>query len=465
MESVCPTYDDLLAEIMVLKAIISEQSFLLSEQSVQLAELTKRLNKTSVNSSQPSSSNGFKKVIQNNREKSIKKSGGQPEHEGTALSFASLTAVASVISLPVVGLCSCGLDLAVSGELLDVERRQVWDLPVLLPHITEYQLERKRCTCGLLHKPVCVDAPNSIQYGSRVRAFCTYATMNQLLPLARVKEFLGDVFGFSQLSEHIVLESHATCHERLSAWEANQIGLLKSSAVLHVDETGFEVEGKRQWGHVSSTTDLTLYQYHAKRGKDAHEAHDILPNFEGLLVHDRYSSYTSYACTHSLCNAHLLRNLKSVREDGQEWAAQMYVLLNQAHQKKIEATTLETTYQQILAIGAKDNPIPEKTGNKGKTAQTESLNLLQCFKECQSDILRFFYQEDAPFDNNLAERDLRMFKLKQKISGTFRTVAGAKAFCRIRSLISTLRKQGKNVWDNLCDIFATPKQYRMPNDA
>lgn len=465
METVRPTYEDLLAEILALKAVILAQSSLITEQSLRLSELEKRLNKTSANSSQPSSSNGFKKVVQNNREKGVKKSGGQPAHEGSTLLFADISSVAEFVPLSVEGVCVCGLDLSVSGELLPVERRQVWDLPVLLPHITEYQLERKRCSCGLLHKAVCKSAPHSIQYGSRVKAFCTYGTVHQLLPLARMKEFLGDIFGFPQLSEGVILDSNTLCYERLSDWETSQVEALRDSKVLHVDETGFEVEGKRQWGHVSSTPLLTLYQYHPKRGKEAHEANGILPSYKGLLVHDRYSSYTSYDCTHSLCNAHLLRNLKSVREDGQQWAAQMYVLLNEAHQKKIAVSALETRYKEILETGFEANPIPEKTGNKGKTAQTESLNLLQCFRENQADILRFFYQEDAPFDNNLAERDLRMFKLKQKVSGTFRTSVGAKIFCRIRSLISTLRKQGRNVWENLCDICSTPQQYTMPTDA
>lgn len=465
MEIVALTYEDLLAEIEALKAIILVQSSVIAEQSSRLLELEKRLNKTSANSSKPPSSNGFKKVVQNNREKSDKKSGGQPLHEGTTLSFADLSDVSQIVSLPVNGCCSCGLDLSVSGVALPFERRQVWDIPSLLPVITEYHLEKKQCSCGILHKAVCEEAPHSIQYGSRVKALCTYGNIYQLLPLARLKELLGDVFGLPYLSEGVILESNAVCYERLSSWEEAQIVALRNSEALNVDETGFEVEGKRQWGHVASTATLTLYQYHAKRGKEAHEAHNILPHFTHLLVHDRYSSYTSYDCKHSLCNAHLLRNLKSVREDGQQWAAQMYVLLNQAHKKEIDAKTLETTYKQILETGLRDNPIPEKTGNKGKTAQTESLNLLQTFGGNQTEILRFFYEEGAPFDNNLAERDLRMFKLKQKISGTFRTVLGAKTFCRIRSLISTLRKQGKNVWQNLCQILSTPNQYIMPTDA
>ena len=278
----------------------------------------------------------------------------------------------------------------------------------------------------------------------------------QLLPVARTQELLSDIFGFEQISEGVVLDSSEVCYDALSEWEVGQKELLRSASTLHSDETGSQVCGKRGWAHVCSTDSLTLYQYHAKRGKEAHEAHGILPFFKGILMHDRYSSYNGYDCEHSFCNAHLLRELKALIEEGQSWAKDMYALINQVHQGLHCAASLENEYQRILKQGLSDNPQPIRVKAKGKIKKTDSLLLLECFRDKRTEIFRFFTQKEAPFDNNLAERDIRMFKLKQKISGGFRTEKGAKIFCRVRSYISTLKKQGKNVWENLCAIFNNP---------
>lgn len=445
MELIVLTYEE-------LQAKNAELIHLVKELLLRISELEKQLGKNSGNSSKPPSTDVFKKKVQNNREKGTNKSGGQPGHKGHHLTLVDTSLVSELSYLPVLGSCDCGASLSESGEILGYERRQVWDIPELHPFIKEYQLEQKRCNCGKLHKSSC-GYGYSIQYGSRIRALSCYLQNEQLLPIERTQSVLSDIFGFSQVSEGLILDSSWVCYQGLSDWEEQQKKALQDSEVLHVDETGFRVNGKRAWGHVCATDKLTLYQYSPKRGKEAHEVHDILPFFSGLMVHDRYSSYNNYDCQHSFCNAHLLRELKSLIEDGQIWAIKMYALVNETYKGFHCAISLETHYQAIIAQGLLDNPIPKRINPKGKIKKTASLNLLECFRDHKTEIFRFFHQENAPFDNNLAERDLRMFKLKEKISTSFRTEKGAKIFCRVRSYISTLKKQGKTVWEYLCLFF------------
>lgn len=445
------TYEELVSENLALNCLVVELSS-------RIAILEKQLGKTSENSSKPPSSNGYKKVAQNNRTKSGRKTGGQKGHIGHTLKFAEGDAISNLTYLAVEVVCNCGADLSNSGLVLGYERRQLWEIPPLSPLVSEYNIEKKLCSCGKEHKASCV-LPWSIQYGSNVYAASTYFQNRQYIPVGRTQEILSDLFGFHQISEGIVLVGSEIAYNRLSDWEAAQIPLLQQSEVLHTDETGMEVEGTRQWAHVCCTPERTLYQYHAKRGKEAHSSHRIIPAFKGVLIHDRYSSYTSYDCQHGLCNAHLFRDLKSLMQDKQQWAFEMYALMNEIYQGLHCSASLSRAYQKILDLGFMDNPPPIRTKGKGKIAKSESLNLLECFRDKKMDILRFFYQENVPFDNNLAERDLRMFKLKQKISGTFRTQKGAKYFCRITSFISTLKKQGRNVWEALCQLFQNNSQW------
>lgn len=450
-----PTYEELEKENVELKAKVSDLSKVVIELLKRIEALEKQLGKNSENSSKPPSTDGFKKKIQNNRVKGEKKSGGQLGHKGYTLRLVSELEVSELKYLEVTGICECGADMRKTGKIIGKERRQIWDIPELKPFIVEYQLEKKECTCGSIHKAMC-DIGYSIQYGSRISALSCYLQNMQLLPINRIQELLSDIFGFAQISAGVILESSERCYEALSDWETRQKELLKSAAVLHTDETGSQVNGKRDWAHVCSTDTLTLYQYHRKRGKEAHEAGGILPFFKGILMHDRYSSYNGYDCKHSFCNAHLLRELKGLIEAGQIWAKDMYALLNEAYQGLHCPTSLDNHYQNILRQGFKLNPTPERVNARGKIKKSDSLLLLECFRDKKPEVFRFFYEQDVPFDNNQAERDIRMFKLKQKISGCFRTEKGAKIFCRVRSFISTVKKQGKNVWGNLWLIFSSP---------
>jgi transposase len=444
---------------------LEELSVVISRLTERIAELEKQAGKTSANSSKPPSTDGFKKVIQNNREKTERKAGGQKGHKGHTLKYAEGDAVSERIYLPVIGACECGLDLSVSGKALRYERRQIIELPPLQAVITEYQVEQKRCVCGKVHRAACI-LPHAIQYGSSVQAAASYFQNRQLIPVERTQEILSDLFGLSNVSSGTVLAASSVGFGRLADWEAEQIAFLQTAPVVHVDETGMHINGKREWGHVCSTTEITLYQQHAKRGKDAHVDHLIIPNYAGVLVHDRYSTYNAYPCAHALCNAHLFRDLKGVISDktpASLWAVAMYALINEVHQDKHTAESLEQAYSDILAAGFETNPQPIRTpGKRGKVAKSDSLNLIECYRDRKDDILRFFYDKTVPFDNNLAERDLRMFKLKQKISGCFRTETGAKNFCRNASFIATLKKQGQNVWKALCKLYQNKDQWAAP---
>lgn len=448
-----PSYDALLSENQSLKKLVIELM-----ERIKLLE--KQAGKNSENSSKPPSTDVFsKKKIQNNRVISGKKTGGQKGHKGITLNLVPTEEASEVIYLPVTGTCQCGADMSETGAKQGYSRRQVWDIPELKPYIKEYQLEKKVCSCGCKHQASCEEAPNPIQYGVRLLAFSSYLQNQQLLPVARTQELLSDIFGFTQVSEQVILDSSKAAYDKLAEWESTQVKTLQTVPVLHADETGMRVNGVRDWGHVCCTDTLTLYQHHEKRGGKAHTAHQIIPEFKGVLVHDRYSSYNKHECLHSFCNAHLLRELKSLMEEKQAWATEMYVLLNELHQGIRDSAYLETEYPAILTRGFLVNPMPERINPKGKIKKTTARNLLECFRDKKTEILRFFYQENVPFDNNQAERDLRMFKLKQKISGCFRTELGARIFCRVRSLISTLKKQGKNVWNNLCHLFSNPTQF------
>jgi transposase len=228
---------------------------------------------------------------------------------------------------------------------------------------------------------------------------------------------------------------------------------------MHNDETGIRWEGKTQWIHVSSTQQNTHYAIDEKRGKEAMDRINILPRFWGTSVHDRWASYEKYShCDHAYCMAHSLRVLNFAAEElGKPWAAQMqttllnaYGLSKQKQIKQSEITAIEKKYDEIVNEGIKQEPLPLAAIHKrGRKAKGKSLKLLECFRDKKKEYMGFLYDKNIPFDNNLAERDLRMVKLKQKISGCFRTRKGAEMFCRIRSYISTIKKQGGNIWDAL----------------
>jgi transposase len=370
-----------------------------------------------------------------------------------------------------VGQCQgCGASL----EDEPVERivaRQVHDLPALGLDVSEHQAQVKCCpVCGLEnqgHFPPEVSHP--VQYGSVLRGVMVYLMEGQLLPSGRICEVLDEVFGVV-VSEGTLYNARAQCFKALEPVTSAIVTHLQQAEVEHFDETGMRVNGKLWWLHVACTDGLTYYFVHPKRGKEAIDEMNILPQFEGKAVHDSWVSYGTYdSCTHYLCNAHHLRELTFIFERyEQPWAFQMLLLLGTIKHYVDEAKASQHTalipkrilefeqrYQAVIEQGLAANPPPPlpQVKSRGRMKQSPPRNLLLRLVQHQTAVLGFMHDFSVPFDNNQAERDLRMMKLKQKISGSFRSVDGANMFCRIRGYLSTLRKQMVPVLDALVNLF------------
>jgi transposase len=434
--------------MLLVEALQQENQLLRSE----IADLKSRLNKNSSNSSKPPSTDGFKKVIKNNREKSDRKQGAQPGHKGTTLEMTATPDV--VIKNKAEGVCSCGCNIA-DQPLIDMLRRQVVDLPAKLIEWIEYQIEVRRCRCGKNHYGEKADWA-SVQYGRRIKALAVYLNQRQHIPFDRLQELLQDVFEIS-ISDKVLIQANETCFQNLEETERWIKEALLASKVIHSDETGMRCENKLKWVHVCSTGRLTHYGFHDKRGMDAMNDIGILPVFRNTVVHDRFGSYSKYiSFIHACCNSHLLRELKGQYEENhKEWAGRMIDLLLQAKRLKDENRLTDAKLNELIVIYDKlvkqaieeelalaTEPLVKKRGRKAKP---KSLLLIEAFRDRKDEILRFLTDPEVPFDNNLAERDLRMVKLRQKISGTFRTHHGGDVFCRIRSYISTARKQNMQI--------------------
>ncbi len=432
---------------------MQQQIVLLSEQVQALQD---RLNKDSHNSHLPPSSDRFHRQPKSLRKKSGKKAGGQVGHLGSTL---QLSPTPDTVIMHAVEQCHhCQQDLR-AVESLQVERRQVLDLPPKRVVVIEHQAQQKYCpTCHEISAaafPLDVRAP--VQYGAAFGAVAVYLVEQQLLPYERACEVMQDLLGPS-MCVGTLQGLVQRCAEHLQPVEQQIKAALARAEVLHQDETGLHVEGKRHWMHVSATEQLTHYAVHAKRGKEALDAIGILPQFQGISVHDGFRSYWQYLCQHALCNVHHLRELTFLHEEQQQaWAGQMKELLTESkaavEQARVlgrqslhplEVTDWKACYAAILAEGYQANPPdpPPQVGKKGRRKQSAARNLLDRLSKHQDAVLRFLDHFAVPFDNNLAERDLRMVKVQQKVSGCFRSGAGAQAFARIRGYLSTLRKQG-----------------------
>lgn len=447
--------------------LIKEEEYLrlfqqMIEMEQRIKELESQTKKNSSNSHKPPSSDGLNKKIQNNREKSDRKQGAQNGHEGKTL---QMTAYPDKIEKrEVTGKCSCGRNLE-RQELINIHRRQEIDLVEKLTQVTEYHIEVVECTCGAVHYGE-EGRLIPIQYGNRIKSMMVYLNQYSFIPYERLQEYFKDWFGLS-VSDGVLLGANKRCFENLAEPEEEIKEQIKASPVIHNDETGLRCEKKTKWVHTSSTEEYTYYSIHEKRGREAINDIGILPGYKGTSVHDRYSSYNDYDCDHSLCNAHLLRDLKGLVEDeDKKWAKRMISFLVEAKEMKeagkISKRTLKNLlhqYDLIVLYGKRKEPpliIPAKR-KRGKLKKPKSLLLLEDFKNKKDQVLKFLLNPLVPFDNNLAERDLRMVKLKQKISGCFRTKAGSRMFCRIRSYISTVRKQGHSVFYALqCAMEGNP---------
>jgi transposase len=428
--------------------------------SEQLQALQERLAKDSHNSHLPPSSDRFvrQKKTRSQRQRSGKKPGGQQGHEGHHLAFSAT--VDEIIVYPVEVCLQCQADLR--GVPVDaVERRQCIEVPPIRPQVIEHQAERKCC-------PVCQtqtraafppEVPAAVQYGPRVGALAVYLTSQHLLPMQRATQILSDLLGVA-LSEGTLRTWSQRCATALHDVEQQIKRALRQAPVIHQDETGLYVAGKRVWMHVTSTSRLTHYQVHAKRGTDALDRNGILPGYQGVSVHDGWAAYEGYGCAHALCNVHLLRELLFLEETTQQpWtrAMQRFLLalkrlVERAKARGVQAlpagllAKVVQRYRQVISQGEQAHPPPLPQASpprRGRRKQSPARNLLDRFIKHEDAVLAFVRDFRVPFDNSQAERDIRMVKVQQKVSGCFRSWEGAQDFCRIRGYLSTLRKQGQ----------------------
>jgi len=454
--------------IQVLQQQVQELQRTVAAQAAEIQKLRDQLAKNSRNSGKPPSSDGLKKPrTQNLRTKTGRRSGGQKGHKGHTLEMVEQPDHVQVHPVAQCSHCAADLQSVESGE---PERRQVFDIPPMGIEVTEHRAEVKVCPqCGSRVKgDFPQDVTQPVQYGPRIKAQASYLNNYQLIPWARTCDLLGDFYGHTP-AEALVQDANAALVKSIEpSLDVTKEQLIVSD-VVHFDESGLRVEGQLNWLHVASTEFLTCYIVHPKRGQDGMNAMGILPALEGRAMHDHWSPYFTYDnCLHALCNAHHLRDLLFVVEQyEQSWAEEMVELLldikaavGAASPDQMSLATdrlayFEQRYDELIAQGLEANPPladppPKKRGRK---KQTPPKNLLDRLQKHKPQVLAFMYDFRVPFDNNLAERDVRMVKIKQKVSGAFRTPAGAQTFCAIRGYISTVRKNGLNVIDAIYDAL------------
>ena len=456
-----------------LYALFQQMEQTIAALSARVQALEDQLRKDSHNSSKPPSSDGYKKKPVSLRQPSGKKSGGQPGHPGTTLCLSDDPDTTLQHAPETCSFCAASLANAPVGGY---ERRQVVDLPPLALQVTEHRALCKRCprchkrNTGVFPKGV----TDSVQYGPKVKGLVAYLHTYQMLPDERLCELLFDLFGAcpSEGTLHNWLDS---AFETLAPVETAIKAALSTSAVVGFDETGERIAGKLHWLHSASTERLTAYFPHTKRGTKAMDDAGILPGFFGVAVHDAFSPYFGYTgCEHALCNAHLLRELTFVKGlPRQSWSCGVLNLLieikeavddakanGRSHLAPEVRDAFRRRYDRRVRDGLFDNPRAEPTGRKGRPRQSAAHNLALRLKVHKDEVLRFMDRFDVPFDNNQSERDLRMMKVKQKVSGCFRSQRGAAVFCRLRGYIATLRKQRIPLLTALQSIFEG--QPRMP---
>jgi transposase len=430
----------------------------------QVADLVRRLGQGPRNSHKPPSSEGYEKPApRSRRERTDRPSGGQSGHEGSTLR--QVESPDEVLVHRPAACSGCGQALA-DAPVVSVEQRQVFDLPEIALRVTAHQIQHRRCGCGQVTMagaadgvPAGVGAP--AQYGPGVRALASYLLAGQYLPLARTSELLTELVG-APISSGSLVSWHTDAAAGLDGFVESVTAGLQAAPVLGADETGIRVEGALAWVHAARTDELTLYTVSKRRGVQAMNDAGVLPalSTDTVLVHDFWSPYWTFDVTHAVCGAHLGRELVAAGEvDGQaDWAGGLDRLLREINRSTITArgldaagldeellTSYQRRYHQLISAGWTANPGHHR-GGRGKTRRPKHVNLLDRLDAHREEVLRYAHNLTVPFTNNGSEQDIRPLKIRMKIAGCLRTTAGAEAFCRMRSYLSTARKQGQSAF-------------------
>jgi transposase len=475
-DEICVAFEKGQAAILDLFRDVSRQMHELAQQMAKQAEalhtLQARQAKDSRNSSKPPSSDGYGKVqrTESLRKSGDKTNGGQPGHEGQTLLASEAPDRIETHEVPSCGHCQAPL---LGIESVGYEERQVFDIPAIRIEVTAHRAEIKVCpACGSASKGIFPESvTQAVQYGPAVNTWASYFTHQHHIPVERTTDIFEDLLQH-RVSEGTVLKASEQL-ERCTQPSTEAVkGMLRNAEVLHADESGLRVAGKLHWLHVASTKHLTSYEVHAKRGQEAMDDAGILGEFKGTAVHDHWKPYFKYGeCDHGLCNAHHLRELSFIdKQYQQSWAPDMAELLLEI-KAAVEATpeplmsllppeleAFEKRYDKVVQSGFEANPTrvsptEGEVKKRGRPKRPPPVNLLIRLRDFKGETLAFMSDFRVPFDNNQGERDVRMVKVKQKVSGGFRTLAGAKRFGRIRGYISTARKNGKNVFEAIRDAF------------
>ncbi len=454
-----PSVEELCERLAQRDVLIEALSAELGAARVRIAELEARLGQTSKNSSKPPSSDGLAKPAPKSlRRRGARKPGGQDGHPGSTL--APVETPDEVITHEPVCCRGCGDDLGGAPEV-GRDHRQVFDIPPISVRVSEHQLIKRRCGCGTVtsaQAPEGVSAP--VQYGPRITAIILYLYVGQFLSKKRTAAALAELFG-TPVSQGTVAAMSARAAGGLGGFLESVRANLAAAPVVNFDETGLRVQGKLRWVHSASTDKYSLVIVHDRRGTKGMDAAGVLPGFSGIAVHDAWAPYDTYkSVTHALCGAHVLRELRAVTDLADEgqwcWATQagdalceLNTLVSDAlaactHPDTATLEGLDTAavaaavhrYRSAALLGV------EATGARSGKLMGKHNALAHRLIDRQDDYLRFTRDPRVPFDNNAAEREIRMIKLRQKVSGCLRTVTGAEQFCAIRSYLATAAKHG-----------------------
>lgn len=424
---------------------------------VIIAILVERLGTNSKNSSKPPSKDENRK--KESKAKGKNKPGGQPGRIGKNLKPVEDPDIIKEINidrstLPEGNYQDCGY-----------EARQIFDIDISRV-VTEYRaqvlVDERGCR---FVAPFPEEVSRPTQYGSSIKAHSVYMSLFQLIPYNRIEDYFDDQLGIP-ISAGSIFNFNQAAYDSLEIFEEWIRTRLINSTLIHADETGINIEGKKAWLHCASSPLYTFFYPHKTRGGEALEEMQILPLFQGTLCHDHWKVYYQYGQFHALCNAHHLRELESACEnDNYEWSRKMIELLKEIHKatknaggclNSPEAEIYRQRYRDLILDAEKECPPPDKSSRKGKRGRiprSKSRNLLERFRDHEDDVLRFMTNKEVPFSNNLAENDIRMTKVHQKISGCFRAWDGARIFCRVRSYLSTARKHGVSMAEALNLLF------------